>query len=388
MKRLSQIILLVILVLFATFGLSVKRYSWTYMDRIIRLGESDVWDYKVFPSRLIEASDYPVVYPHDPIPEFGQIKVDPEEVLESLLAKTHTQSFLVIHNDQLVYEYYGKGYDEAAINTSFSAAKSMVSLMIGIAIDKGLIKSEDEPLSVYIEELRGSEIGNVTIKQLLTMRSPIVYKEGPLWFGDDAKTYYMPDLRTLALQETTFDPQYTGAFHYNNYHPLLLGVIIERSTGRSVSAFFVEELWGKIGSEYSASWSLDSEQTGFEKMESGLNFRAIDFAKVGSVVLHNGFWNGKRIVSEEWIEKSTQAEFPLNDEAYTGTLLEGKQTGYQYMWYSCLNDENGIDVFAAGKYGQYLYISPLNNTVIVRTGSETGLAHWWPDILKAVAKQF
>lgn len=79
--------------------------------------------------------------------------------------------------------------------------------------------------------------------------------------------------------------EYNGRFYYNNYHPLLLGLISERSIGQSVYEFFGCEIWQKIGAEYDAYWSVDSNKSGFGKMESGINFRAVDFLKIGSMVL-------------------------------------------------------------------------------------------------------
>jgi CubicO group peptidase (beta-lactamase class C family) len=98
---------------------------------------------------------------------------------------------------------------------------------------------------------------------------------GPL--GDDAKTYYDPNLRELAL---TVEPEVEPGtrWEYNNYHPLLLGMILERATGRPVSAYLSQKIWRPLGMEADGSWSLDSEASGFEKMESGINARAIDFA--------------------------------------------------------------------------------------------------------------
>lgn len=388
MKRLKTTILIIAVTMIGVMGLlglSTYQFSWTYMERILTLGSSDVKDYKVFPSRVIEKSEVPIPYAYALRPSFGQFQPERNDPLATMLSKSDTQSFIVIHKDKIVYEFYGKGYDRSSVNTSFSSAKSLGSLMIGIAIDKGLIQSEEEAISTYIEKLKGTEIGKITIKQLLSMRSPIKYKEGPLWYGDDAKTYYMPNLRALASETTVIDPQYSGVFHYNNYHPLLLGMIIENTTGKSVSEFFETEVWKKIGSEYPASWSLDSEASGFEKMESGLNFRAIDYAKIGSLILHKGLWHGQQIVSERWVKQSTQAAFPIVASDYTGSFLEGRQTGYQYMWYVTPNDKKGLDSYAAGKYGQFIYISPENETVIVRTGSGAGKIDWWPDVLKAVA---
>jgi CubicO group peptidase (beta-lactamase class C family) len=144
-------------------------------------------------------------------------------------------------------------------------------------------------------------------------------------------------------------------------------MILERSTGMSVSEYFRTKIWEKVGAENNASWSLDSEKFGFEKMESGLNFRSIDFAKIGSMLLHHGKWNGQTLISEEWLDRSIIASEPMNASGI----------GYQYMWYSFANEKGGYDYFAHGNRGQYLYISPENNTVIVRTGTEEGTIDTW-----------
>jgi len=390
-KRIGAILIIAIVCI---IGFSVVLYSPEYMYRVLRYGESDVRDYLIFPKNEIIKSERPFNYSYEIDDRIGKMKVTysisgelTESNLESFLSSTNTMCFIVIHDDVVVFEEYYNGYSESSINTSFSTVKSMVSLLVGIAIDEGHIKSEDQLVEEFIEELKGTEIGKVTIKDLLLMRSPIKYHEGLLWFDDDAKTYYMPDLRKLAISGTEIDPDYNGKFHYNNYHPLLLGIIIERSTGKSVTDYFEEKIWKKIGARYNASWSIDSKESRFEKTESGLNFRAIDFAKVGSMLLHKGVWNENRIVSEQWIDKSTVAEFPLVEEEYNGSFLENKETGYQYMWYSTITQKLGIDYYALGKYGQFLYISPENNTAIVRTGINSGEVDWWPDILKEVASK-
>ena len=250
-------------------------------------------------------------------------------------------------------------------------AKSIVSLLIGKAIENGYIKSVNEPISKYIEEFENKDIGKTTIENLLLMRSDIVYDEDKfLWFGDDTLTYWHDNLRELALTHTSLTDKYNGNFHYNNYHPLLLGIILERSSGMTVSEFFGREIWDKIGAEHDASWSLDSDKYGFEKMESGINFRAVDFLKIGSMVAHNGFWNGTQIINSDWLKLSTLCE--INTDEYKGTLLEGKNTGYKYMWY-CTSEK---DIVAWGKSDQILYISPTENIVILRTGKTDGGVNW------------
>ena len=122
-------------------------------------------------------------------------------------------------------------------------------------------------------------------------------------------------------------------------------------------------------------------------MESGINFRPIDYAKLGSMMINNGMWNGNRVVSEKWIKTSTVVEFPIDNAEYQESFLAERNTGYKYMWYSTLNSDGYIDYFAAGKYGQFIYVSSSNDVVIIRTGIDAGGIEWWPDLLKSVANE-
>ncbi len=376
----------------AVLIVSAVFFSPEYMIRVLGNGESKITDYQLFPSKPITKSSVPYRYEYAPDGSLGAVGVTyaakgkvREGTLEDVAAGNGTTSLIVIHKDKLVYERYFNGYDRDSIETSFSSVKSLDSLLIGMAIDDGFIRSETQPLSDFISEFRDTEFGKITIQQLLMMRSNIRYEEGLAWFSDDAKTYYIPDLRELALHDMRIDEKYGGQFHYNNYHPLLLGIILERSTKMSVSDYFQNKIWEKIGAESDASWSLDSPATRFEKMESGLNFKSVDYAKIGSMLLHGGFWNGQRVVSKAWLDRSLIAPHSLSPDDIDSEFLKGKDVGYQYMWYSTANGKGGHDFFSAGKYGQYIYVSPENDTVIVRTGKSGGNVDWWPDVLKQIA---
>ncbi|MDE6302842.1 MAG: beta-lactamase family protein [Clostridia bacterium] len=372
---------------FVTMGM----YSSEYLNRVISRIDSDIEDYKYFPSRPIAASENVYEYAYELnalLPEYvveynGKSR---SSILDSFVDGTKTTAFIVIKNDKIVYERYANGYDAMSINTSFSMSKSVVSLLIGKAIEDGYIKAVDNYIGAYIEEFEGLPIGEITIEDLLLMRSPIEYSEDKfLWFGDDSLTYWHPDLRKIALEHTKLTDKYQGKFHYNNYHPLLLGIILERSTGMSVAEYFEKSIWQPIGAQYDASWSLDSEKSGFEKMESGLNFRAVDFAKIGSMVLLGGNWNGEQIISRDWLNTSTLCEFPIDNAEYSGTFLGGRNVGYKYMWYSCPSPKGGYDMFAWGKSDQILYISPDNDTVILRNGKSDGGVSDWEAVLQAIA---
>lgn len=162
------------------------------------------------------------------------------------LEASGTTAFLVVHDDEVVYERYFDGYDERSIQTSFSMAKSFASALVGIAID-------DEPITNYIPELleRDKRFGSITIGHLLTMSSGIKYEEGGdlPWSeeADDTKTYYATNLRELALENCRIEGEPAEYFEYDNYNPLLVGMILERATGIPVARYMEQELWKPMG---------------------------------------------------------------------------------------------------------------------------------------------
>lgn len=376
------------LAFFILCSVTMGMYSPTFLGRVLTHWDSSVTDYKIFPERTVHKGGQTYSYAKDLNADYEKLTVkysDRQKPLNEFVKDTKTTSFIIVKNDRMIYEQYANGYNESSINTSFSMAKSVVSLLIGKAIENGYIESVDEPISDYIPEFADKAIGKTTIEELLLMRSAIVYNEKKLlWFGDDTLTYWHDNLRKLALSHTQLTDKYNGKFRYNNYNPLLLGIVLERSTRVTVSEFFEREIWRKIGAEYDASWSLDGKKSGFEKMESGINFRAADFIKIGSMVLHGGFWNGTQIINGDWLRLSTLCDFPLKSAEYENTFLDGKNVGYKYMWYSTPSAQGGYDVIAWGKSDQILYISPATDTVVLRTGKTDGGVKNWVEAIKGI----
>jgi CubicO group peptidase (beta-lactamase class C family) len=329
-----------------------------YLTRAIFWGESDYKDLEKFPARTIHNA--PPTLPFDKLPADSPYASQIEAIgnpstngsLEDYLDASGTTAFLLIHDDKVLYEGYLDGYDETSIHTSFSMAKSFASALVGIAIDEGHIKSVDEPITNYIPELleRDERFESITIRDLLTMSTGINYEEGGdlPWSeeADDTKTYYATDLRELALENCRIEEEPGEYFEYNNYNPLLVGLILERATGMSVSGYLQEKLWKPMGMEADGSWSLDSTQSGFEKMESGLNARARDFGRFGMLFAKEGRWEGEQLISQGWIEQSTRAD----------TSTDPSQ-GYQYFWW--VDTPAATNHFSArGNYGQYIYVAP------------------------------
>jgi CubicO group peptidase (beta-lactamase class C family) len=285
-----------------------------YLTRTIFWRESDYKDLEKFPARTIHNA--PPVFRFDKLPadnpyasQIEAIASDSSngESLEDYLNASGTTAILVIHDDKLLYERYFNGYDETSLNTSFSMAKSFASALVGIAIDKERIKSVNEPITNYIPELleKDERFKSITIRHLLTMSSGIKYEEGGdlPWSeeADDTKTYYATNLRELALENCLIEGKPGEYFEYNNYNPLLVGLILERSTGTPVSRYLQEKLWKPMGMEADGSWSLDSTTSGFEKMESGVNARARDFGRFGMLFAKEGKWEGEQLISRGWV---------------------------------------------------------------------------------------
>jgi CubicO group peptidase (beta-lactamase class C family) len=351
-------------------------YPAEYLARSIAWGDSDVYDYQKFPSRPLAASSTPFYFKEEPAEAMVRALFEQNPAisdLDNFLEQTETQAFIVIQNDSILYERYFNGASRDTIVTSFSCAKQWDSALIGAAIDDGYIQSVNDPITDYLPELaeRDPAFAEITIYDLLRMSSGIEYDGLGGLDGDDSKTYYYPDLRKLALEETTVIDSPGSGFLYNNYHPLLLGIILERSTGMSVTDYLETRIWRPIGMEFDGSWSLDSEASSFEKMESGINGRAIDFAKFGRLYLNNGVWDGTQVLPADWIVESTSPD----------TDSVGYLPYYKYGWESKVRGDSDYDYYAEGHYGQEIYVSPHSNLIIVRNGEAYGdFGQYWPDI--------
>jgi CubicO group peptidase (beta-lactamase class C family) len=361
-----------------------------YLTRTIFWGESDYRDLEKFPARTVRNA--PPVSRFDELPagnpyasRIEAIARDGgnDESLADYLDASGTTAFLVVQDDRLLYERYFAGYDETSVQTSFSMAKSFASALVGIAIDEGDIESVDEPITNYIPELleRDERFKEITIRHLLTMSSGIKYEEGGdlPWSdeADDTKTYYATDLRDLAL-ECRIERKPGGRFEYNNYNPLLIGMILERATGMSVSGYLQQKLWKPMGMEADGSWSLDSTRSGFEKMESGVNARPRDFARFGMLFAKEGSWRGEQLISRGWVEESTRADTSTDPSR-----------DYQYFWWVNTPDGETPHFSARGKYGQYIYVAPEKDLVIVRLGKEEGERgyDYWISLFEDVAAE-
>lgn len=370
MKKFKHLTFIVLTLLAITTLNSCK------VGRFIVYNFADINDHKKFPVRNIENGTTKFIFP---IAETGKVPkgIDikgKNEPFEKYLEDNKTVAFLIIQNDTIQYEKYFGKHNETSIVPSFSMAKSIISILIGCAIDDRLIQSVEEPITNYIPELKENGFDKVTIEHILQMTSGLDFNESysnP--FGDAATFYYGTNLRK-AINKMKLKTEPGKQFEYVSGNSQLLGFVLERALkNKTVTEYLEEKIWKPLEMEFDASWSLDRKKDGLEKTFCCVNARARDYAKIGKLYLNKGKWNGKQIVSEDWVKQSTKID-----------TTNGSAWYYQYQWW--LPTKTG-DFMAQGILGQYIYVHPEKNLIIVRLGKKEGKADWW-EILSSLGQAY
>lgn len=352
----KKILLSVLVLLIAVIGLSYTP-QLSHLRNYIAWGKHSIHDYKTHPYREVHKSTKPQSWPFDSLYNKKEI---PQNLLDSIdLHDTH--AFLVIQNGKLLFERYWDGYDSSRLSGSFSAAKSIISLLIGIALDEGKIKSVDEPVGTYIPHFKTKGLEKVRIKDLLTMSSGTNYKESDKgYFSLNASAYYGDDLEYMVSKlERKEEP---GVYwDYRSGDTQVLGLIVEKAFGKSITALVSERFTEPMGAEATGLWLLDGGENR-EKSFCCYNAIARDYARFGQLLLNNGSWNGKQIVSAAYLKEATTPALYLKDRTENNNPVD--YYGYQY-W--ILNHKTKV-LFMNGLFGQYVYSLPEYNAVVVRLG--------------------
>ena len=324
----------------------------------------------LFPKTTVLPSSNPLLFQLDEPKElptkfiFEGKQVDVDEYL----LRTDTAALLIIQNGKIKYENYWLtgGPDEHWF--SFSMAKSFISALIGIAIHQKYINSIEDKITFYVPQLKNSAYDNVRIKDILQMSSGASWNED---YGDpnsdinrSARIFAIGgslDEFTSSL-EKELEP---GSFNrYNSTDTQALGMLLREATGASITEYMQKMLWEPIGAEKNGYWIVDSEN--MEMAYAGFMATARDYAKLGELYRLKGNLNNKQIIPSEWIELSTKPDGPH--------LLPGDNPlsdfplGYGFQWW--IPDNSG-DFSAIGVYNQFIYVSPKNNTVIVKLSANS-----------------
>ena len=246
---------------------------------------------------------------------------------EAIGPKTETQGVLIVQKDSIVYEKCTGDITSDKIASVFSVSKSITSLLCGIAVDEGYIKSIDDPVTDYLR----------------------LHAMAKLNYGRNI----MGQVKKL---EFRCEPG--TEYRYESMTTEILGIIIERATRRKFADYLEEKVWSPLGMESQAYMNYDSKKHHTAHAFGGLAMTMLDLAKIGRLYLNKGKWNGKRIVSESWIEQST--------------LYSRDNEGYHFCWYntSCIGADKPEypGYYALGIRGQVLYVNPYKQLIMVRLG--------------------
>jgi CubicO group peptidase (beta-lactamase class C family) len=353
-KRIIYTLLFLVIGVVAYAYISGNVYTLFMLRHTVLKGKMgpDISEYTIYTNARVEASDHPFIWPLHP--EYENKKLTEEE--NAYHREFQSAGFVVIKKGMLIFEQYWDQFSDSSRTNSWSIAKSMVSHMIGCALRDGQIKSLDEPVGNYLEKYKGDE---VTIRDLLMMSAGYDFFESyqdP--FGYTARALYGSDAYE-ALEPYRLTESSGEVFDYKSAITQLLGLIVTKATGKSLSAYASEKIWKPIGARQDALWSV-YEDDNIERAFCCFNSNARDYAKFGFLYLHRGVAGNDTLIDPEYFELATKPT-PIK-------LLSGEPNDrYGYQWW-CSEFEGEQFFYARGLNGQYIVVLPESEMVMVRLG--------------------
>lgn len=343
------------LILFGLLIVFLYLFDYDYMLKAFRTiylkGHTTAYlsDYEAFDNDTIVAGNpqpWPIHKDYNTVQE--------TEALSQWHKDLGTVAYLIIKNDSIWYEKYYDGYGTDSRSNSFSMAKSMISAMMGKAIMDGDIKSLNQPVSDFFPEFSEEKAAKMTVGDLSSMASGLNWDESYYSpFSITTRAYFYDDLDKMMLGlDVVEEPG--QAYKYLSGNTQLLGMVVEKATGQSLSSYLSENFWQPLGAEHDAYWQIDSEENSNEKAYCCVASNARDFARFGKLYKDHGRWNGEQLLDSSFVAKSIRPRFQ-----------KSPQYGYGF-W--LLNHMNKNFFMLRGHLGQFVIVEPNDNVIIVRLG--------------------
>lgn len=260
---------------------------------------------------------------------------------------------VVVYNDAIIYEDYHLRQTADSLMSVFSVSKSIGSILTGIALDEGFIADVDEPISTFFPNIY-SDIDDpntqlITVENVLTMSTGL--RSGWNLEGSPINAY-RGNLFAMALNlPQTGEPGTTAT--YNTIVSNLLSGILAEAVGEDLEDYTERVLFEPLGID---NWAWYRDDTNFPTLGAGIELRTRDMARIGRLMLRGGDWEGEQIVSQEWIERSTQPHYEI-------TTWTNETHGYGYLWW--ITQDTDYDSFLALGYGgQFIYVVPELDLVV------------------------
>jgi CubicO group peptidase (beta-lactamase class C family) len=284
--------------------------------------------------------------------------------VDSFLATNRNTGLLILKDDTILVERYQYDRRPEQRFQSYSMAKTVVAMLLGIAIAEGKIGSVDDLAEQYVPELKGHPYGETRLRHLLTMSSGVHFTENYNGF-DDVTTL----ARKTLLQEgpggvqsvLSFRKRDAPAgtrFHYASGESEVLSLVVRNAVGRPLADYLSEKIWQPMGAEADATWIIDAG--GHELGYIGINARLRDWARLGMLLMNEGAVDGKQVVPAAWVKAMTTPESP-----HLQPGVATRFNGYGYQTWLIGNTQNAFALF--GVRGQSVFVDPDSKIVIVHT---------------------
>ncbi len=360
-------ILLILAILYGLYNIKlIKRvyHSITLFDEEVIIQNFQNMD-DIVDVSIMEASSTPyqwdVRLDHELIDTFYY--GDSLYIVDDYLEHTVTEGLMIIHRDTVVYESYSNDLQPDETHISWSMAKSFVATMMGILHDEGRYGLMD-PITKYLPELKHTGYDGVPIKHILQMSSGVGYDEDYSKFNSDINRFgraFAAGAPLIDFVTTLESERESGTYnHYVSMDTQVLGFLISKLTGQSITEYMHSRIWEPMGMENHGEWIVDN--TGMEMVLGGLNATLRDYAKLGLLYLNGGRYNDTQIISEEWVDMATTPDAP--HLMPNQTELSSNHHGYGFQWWVPQYDDG--DYLAGGIYNQFIYVQPDKDLVIVK----------------------
>jgi len=279
--------------------------------------------------------------------------------LDAYMARQRNAGLIILQDGQIRFEKYALAQYASGRWTSFSVAKSLTSTLVGAAIKDGYIKSIDDKVTQYIPGLKGSPYDDVSVLQLLTMTSGVKWNEDYTDPKSDVALFNLhkaaagEDVTVSYMKMLPREAPAGSKWVYKTGETNLIGVLVSSATGKTLSAYLAEKIWGPFGMEQDAVWMLGS--TGHEISGCCVSASLRDYARIGQFILGGGVAGGKAVLPDGWIAAATTKQADIGQPG----------RGYGYQWWT--NDDGSFA--AQGIFGQGIFIDPARKLVIATNGN-------------------
>lgn len=299
--------------------------------RFVGHGTEGIDDFKTFPTDTIHPAAEPFRFAkvESVLLDTMRLKVERceepltlRQMIDTLDSRNASAGIVVVQNDTIRFEHYRGMVGPDSHTTIFSVTKSVTSLLVGMAIDKGFISSVEDAVTRYLPELaeRDPMFGQLTIENLLDMRTGLAFSENysanPL--SGMARLHYGRHIEGQ-IRSQHFKKAPDTEFEYNSMATAIVGAVLERATGRRYADLLEEWVWKPLGMERYALMNLDDYQHRFAKAYGGLSTTPRDMARFGRLYLNGGEWEGVQLVDKKWVERSLSAERATRNGWYTNS---------------------------------------------------------------------